>query len=173
MTKIRATDIIENADTEAIKAHLPTPPEPVETVDENAVDENAAEFPEGSDVDVEHDWVRPRPLEVLGKNPGSSYRWIRTNRLDQALMEGWSPTDRKSVTQPNYPSGVPKPTGSKMKFKELILCEMPRARAEARNRFYQRKTEAQTKAIERNLQKDAGGDTTIYGKIEEKEIRRK
>lgn len=86
-----------------------------------------------AEVQVTRDWTRPQPLNVEGKDPSKAYRWVDKDKIEQRKYEGWNPVDNDKVRYKN-PDG--EQGTSKTQYRELVLCEMPKEKAESRNQFY-------------------------------------
>ena len=95
------------------------------------------------DVRITRDWTRPDPLAVENRNPGKAYRWVDKGKIEQRRYEGWTPVRDEEVIHRN-PDGVS--DGPTKQYRELILCEMPGKKAEARNRFFLEKAKRAAEA---------------------------
>jgi hypothetical protein len=112
--------------------------------------------------------MRPKqwaPAELLpepDKQPGYSYRWIRTSTLNNAdprnlsakLREGWEPV--KVEEQPRFQLLI----DPNSRFKDnieiggLLLCKTPSEFVDQRNQYYQDQTQAQTQAVENSFMRE-------------------
>jgi len=101
--------------------------------------ENGKGFdPRDIDVQVGRTWQVPNPLRVDGRDPESSYRWVRDKNLEQKKYEGWTPVERgKGPERYASPDGVQ--NDGLYHYREMILCKMPRDMAESRNQHYREK----------------------------------
>lgn len=95
------------------------------------------------EVQIIRDWTRPDPLAVENRDPAKSYRWVDKSRLEQKKYDGWMPVRDEEVIHRN-PDGDP--DSSTKQYRELILCEMPREKANARNRFFLEKAKRAAEA---------------------------
>jgi hypothetical protein len=107
-------------------------------------------------------WAPPALLSAPPPRPGYVQRWVRAQRrkdddvtnLRRKTLSGWVPRDVSTI-----PEGFRPPTASHGEFGQIvqvegmILCEMPVARYQRRQEYYQRKLEGQTQAIEQVLEK--------------------
>ena len=112
--------------------------------------------------------MRPKqwaPAELLpepDKQPGYSYRWIRTSTLSTAdprnlsakLREGWEPV--KVEEQPRFQLLI----DPNSRFKDnieiggLLLCKTPSEFVDQRNQYYQNQTQAQTQAVDNSFMRE-------------------
>jgi hypothetical protein len=112
--------------------------------------------------------MRPKqwaPAELLpepDKQPGYSYRWIRTSTLNNAdprnlsakLREGWEPV--KVEEQPRFQLLI----DPNSRFKDnieiggLLLCKTPSEFVDQRNQYYQNQTQAQTQAVDNSFMRE-------------------
>lgn len=88
------------------------------------------------EISITREWNRPDPLAVENRKQDKAYRWVDKEKIEQRQYEGWSPVRDDEVIHRN-PDG--NSYGQNKEYRELILCEMPVERAEARNRFYREK----------------------------------
>lgn len=139
------------------------------------------------DVDVRATFERPKqwmPAELLpepDKQPGYSYRWVRTATLNNAdprnisgkLREGWEPV--RVEEQPKFQLLI----DPNSRFKDnieiggLLLCKTPTEFVHQRNAYFANQTQAQTEAVDNSFmrQSDArmplfreGKSSTTFGK---------
>jgi len=139
------------------------------------------------DVDVRATFERPKqwmPAELLpepDKQPGYSYRWVRTATLNNAdprnisgkLREGWEPV--RVEEQPKFQLLI----DPNSRFKDnieiggLLLCKTPTEFVDQRNAYFSNQTQAQTEAVDNSFmrQSDArmplfkeGKSSTSFGK---------
>jgi len=107
-------------------------------------------------------WAPAELLPEPDKQPGFTYRWIRTSTLNTAdprnisakMREGWEPV--KVSEQPKFQLLV----DPNSRFKDsieiggLLLCKTPSEFVEQRNEYYQRQTDAQTVAVDNHLMRE-------------------
>ena len=107
-------------------------------------------------------WAPAELLPEPDKQPGYTYRWIRTSTLNTAdprnisakMREGWEPV--KVSEQPKFQLLV----DPNSRFKDsieiggLLLCKTPSEFVEQRNEYYQRQTDAQTVAVDNHLMRE-------------------
>lgn len=107
-------------------------------------------------------WAPAELLPEPDKQPGYTYRWIRTSTLNTAdprnisakLREGWEPV--KVSEQPKFQLLI----DPNSRFKDsieiggLLLCKTPSEFVDQRNEYYQRQTEAQTVAVDNHLMRE-------------------
>lgn len=104
---------------------------------------NRNEKSDSPNVEVTRDWTRPDPLRVEGKDESKAYRWVDKAKVEQRKYEGYKFTDSDSVRyeSPDGSSGDGAP-----QYRELVLMEMHKERAEARNEHYRHKASRATEA---------------------------
>jgi hypothetical protein len=107
-------------------------------------------------------WAPAELLPEPDKQPGFTYRWIRTSTLNTAdprnisakMREGWEPV--KVSEQPKFQLLI----DPNSRFKDsieiggLLLCKTPSEFVDQRNEYYQRQTEAQTVAVDNHLMRE-------------------
>lgn len=107
-------------------------------------------------------WAPAELLPEPDKQPGYTYRWIRTSTLNTAdprnisakMREGWEPV--KVSEQPKFQLLI----DPNSRFKDsieiggLLLCKTPSEFVQQRNEYYQRQTEAQTVAVDNHLMRE-------------------
>jgi hypothetical protein len=107
-------------------------------------------------------WAPAELLPEPDKQPGYTYRWIRTSTLNTAdprnisakMREGWEPV--KVSEQPKFQLLI----DPNSRFKDsieiggLLLCKTPSEFVHQRNEYYQRQTDAQTVAVDNHLMRE-------------------
>lgn len=115
-------------------------------------------------------WSPPELLPEPDKQPGYSYRWIRTSMLNQAdprnlsakLREGWEPVSIDE--QPKFQLLV----DPNSRFKDnieiggLLLCKTPSEFVQQRNEYYAKQTQAQTEAVDNNLMRQSDARMPLF-----------
>lgn len=108
-------------------------------------------------------WSEPSKLPDPIPQDGYVYRWVRTSTLGELdptnvstrFREGWEPVPKGEVEYlgliPDHRSRFP----NNLEVGGLLLCKMPRERAEARQRHYQRLAANQVAASDHNFMKQA------------------
>lgn len=96
------------------------------------------------------------PLRVSGKElePGKHFRWVSTAnkvQFERQKAKGFRPVD--STKSKVNVEGVDKQVDSTIRVGDLILCEMPRERKEALDRFQQERQKGLYKASETQFRK--------------------
>ena len=132
-------------------------------------DVHVADFPEENveDISISQDWQRPRPLNIVLKDPNLVPHWIRTDRLDNARQQGWIVTPRNMVKfQGQNPVNVASQDNAMVKYGNLILHHMTKARAEALRRYNLKRADKQAGMVEQGLRDAVGKEAGVYGKIE-------
>lgn len=120
--------------------------------DKSETTQEVSAVQETPSIAVKKEWQRPDPLRVDGKDPSKAYRFVDKNKLEQRKYEGWKPVEAGTVGYANPDS---EDNSGKVQYRELILCEMPKEKAEERNEFYRNKTQAATLAARENFRKKA------------------
>lgn len=107
-------------------------------------------------------WAPASALPEIKKEPGWSYRWIRTSMMGQAdatnvsskMREGWEPVSLSA--HPELKLFV----DSNTRFKDsvevggLLLCKIPEEFVEQRSAYYNKQTQAQTEAVDNSFMKE-------------------
>ena len=115
-------------------------------------------------------WKPASLLTVTNKDANFTYRWIRKENLEKALLEGWALVRTVSSSK----EGGPKPTlvdgsslDSTIQKRNLILVRMPKTMAQDRNDFYAKKSRDLVDATQQDFNKDAkDAGANVYGKVE-------
>tara|TARA_R110000803_G_scaffold91406_4_gene158788 strand:+ start:214 stop:693 length:480 start_codon:yes stop_codon:yes gene_type:complete len=113
-------------------------------------------------------WIPPAVLDAPPVREGFRQRWVATSILGEPvphhtvrrLREGWTPRPKDTV-----PDSFPVPTIAHGEYEGFIgvegmlLCELPEARARARERYFKGKTNDLSKSIDTGLNRaeQAGG----------------
>lgn len=107
-------------------------------------------------------WAPAELLPEPDKQPGFSYRWIRTATLNNAdprnlsakLREGWEPV--KVTEQPSLQLLIDPASRFKdnIEIGGLLLCKTPTEFVEQRNNHYRKQTEAQTTAVDNSFMRE-------------------
>ena len=132
--------------------------------------------PVSSNLGREASWKPAQMLTVKNKHPEYRYRWRDKDRqnIQKAEAEGWihvnpitglpgdheNPGDQESMT-------------STTEYRELTLMALPEETAQARDEYFQERTDSQTRGLKRQFQRDLaeqaekqGADVPeTYGKI--------
>lgn len=114
---------------------------------------------------IEDEWV---PASLLDEIEGLDrenfvYKWARKDpqRIRTLQQEGWSYVNEadgdhifhRRPRASELEDG--KPLTSETEMRELVMMKLPAARAEARRRYFQRKTDRQTEQVTREAQQAA------------------
>ena len=130
--------------------------------------ETTHETREEDDSRYDEVWQPPALLDAPPPRVGFVQRWVATSILGSEVphhtmrrfREGWTARPADSV-----PANFPVPTlthgayAGSIGVEGMILCELPEARAQARDRYFKRKTGELDEFVESSLQKAerAGG----------------
>ncbi len=101
----------------------------------------------------------PSALPDPTPEPGYVYRWIATHVLGEAqnvnvsnkMREGWEPV--KAVDHPELMLEGNAKTGN-VEIGGLMLCKMPRERAQARDEYYAAQNRAQMESVDNNFMRN-------------------
>jgi hypothetical protein len=115
-------------------------------------------------------WMPPELLPEPDKEPGYTYRWIRSSTLGTAdprnlsskFREGWEPV--RIEEQPKFTLLI----DPNSRFKDnieiggLLLCKTPTEFVEQRNAYINRQTSLQTEAVDNNLMRQSDSRMPIF-----------
>ena len=115
-------------------------------------------------------WMPAELLPEPDKQPGFSYRWIRTSlngqadprNLSQKIREGWEPV--KVEEQPKFKLLID-PTS---RFKDnieiggLLLCKTPTELVQQRNAYFQQQTDAQANAVDNSFMRQSDARMPLF-----------
>ena len=130
----------------------------------------------GRETDTREFSERPKqwmPAELLpepDKEPGYTYRWIRSSTLGNAdprnlsskFREGWEPV--RIEEQPKFTLLI----DPNSRFKDnieiggLLLCKTPNEFVDQRNAYINKQTAAQTEAVDNNLMRQSDSRMPIF-----------
>jgi hypothetical protein len=125
------------------------------------------------------EWVPASTLDQIDglDRENFVYRWVdkRPQRVKKFLAEGWSFVNelegdrvlhRRAATGALDAGG---PLTSEVDFREVVMMKLPVSRAEARRRYYQRKTDSAMQQIGTDAKQQAqalGGDIAVDAKVQ-------
>jgi len=115
-------------------------------------------------------WMPPELLPEPDKEPGYTYRWIRSSTLGTAdprnlsskFREGWEPV--RIEEQPKFTLLI----DPNSRFKDnieiggLLLCKTPNEFVEQRNAYINRQTSLQTEAVDNTLMRQSDSRMPIF-----------
>lgn len=115
-------------------------------------------------------WLPPELLPEPDKEPGYTYRWVRSSTLGTAdprnlsskFREGWEPV--RIEEQPKFALLI----DPNSRFKDnieiggLLLCKTPDEFVEQRNAYVNRQTAQQTEAVDNNLMRQSDSRMPIF-----------
>jgi len=115
-------------------------------------------------------WLPPELLPEPDKEPGYTYRWIRSSTLGTAdprnlsskFREGWEPV--RIEEQPKFALLI----DPNSRFKDnieiggLLLCKTPNEFVEQRNAYVNKQTAQQTEAVDNNLMRQSDSRMPIF-----------
>lgn len=115
-------------------------------------------------------WRPASLLHVINKDPNFVYRWVREDNMEKAMLEGREPvrsTNKNGESAPFITLSDGTRIDGVVRKRRLILCKMPREMAEARDNYYQERTnmllESTTAEYESRV---AGEGSKPYGQIQ-------
>lgn len=120
-------------------------------------------------------WVNPVSLPYIKPRPGMVQRYIRMAVRGEAdpvnaarkFREGWVPRPASSV-----PKNIPVPRIDSGKYaggigvEGMVLCEMPKARNDARNKYFASKNLSQSESIDARLVEETKHNTPGFGQAQ-------
>jgi len=89
---------------------------------------------------------RPDPLAAGKRDPAFSYRWVRKTKVDLRVSQGWEIVHVEAVGG----------RGTTVEFNELILCRMPKAKADLRTKLKQTLVQENLRSVKGKLEDAAG-----------------
>lgn len=115
-------------------------------------------------------WMPPELLPEPDKEPGYTYRWIRSSTLGTAdprnlsskFREGWEPV--RIEEQPKFALLI----DPNSRFKDnieiggLLLCKTPNEFVDQRNAYINKQTALQTEAVDNNLMRQSDSRMPIF-----------
>lgn len=115
-------------------------------------------------------WLPPELLPEPDKEPGYTYRWIRSSTLGTAdprnlsskFREGWEPV--RIEEQPKFTLLI----DPNSRFKDnieiggLLLCKTPNEFVEQRNAYVNKQTAQQVEAVDNNLMRQSDSRMPIF-----------
>lgn len=115
-------------------------------------------------------WLPPELLPEPDKEPGYTYRWVRSSTLGTAdprnlsskFREGWEPV--RIEEQPKFALLI----DPNSRFKDnieiggLLLCKTPDEFVEQRNAYVNKQTAQQTEAVDNNLMRQSDSRMPIF-----------
>ena len=121
-------------------------------------------------VERQKQWLPPELLPEPDKEPGYTYRWIRSSTLGTAdprnlsskFREGWEPV--RIEEQPKFALLI----DPNSRFKDnieiggLLLCKTPNEFVEQRNAYVNKQTAQQTEAVDNNLMRQSDSRMPIF-----------
>lgn len=107
------------------------------------------------------------------KIPGFRTRWTNKDpiNMQRKEAEGWTVVNAENGlhSEHEHPEDIAsgKPVTSVTEYRELVLMALPEDVAEARDEYFQKRTDAQSAGLVSNLKKDMAqsGEAKVHGKI--------
>ena len=122
-------------------------------------------------------WTPASRLTVTGKRPGYVQRWVDEEpaNFQRKRADGWTPVNGTlgSSVKHEHPdlTGDGKPLDSTIKYRNMVLCELPEEDYLAHREYYAEQTRAQTAGLKRKAEQEnaanakGGAAAHLYGKI--------
>ncbi len=115
-------------------------------------------------------WAPAELLPEPDKQPGYSYRWVRTSTLNDAdprnlsskLREGWEPVSIEEQPQLRMIIDPNSRFKDNIEIGGLLLCKTPTEFIQQRNDYVQGQTQAQTQAVDNNLMRESDPRMPIF-----------
>ena len=103
-------------------------------------------------------YVPPSNLPDPTPEPGWVYRWVATHVMSEAVpqnvsrqfREGWEPV--KATDHPELQLAAS--TNGNVEIGGLMLCKMPKERAEARDEYYNRQAQNQMDSVDNHFMRN-------------------
>ena len=102
-------------------------------------------------------WRPASHLNVTGKDPNFTYRWIRKDNLDKSLAEGWEVVTSGKVQNSEKTAIDGSNIDSTIVKRNLILCRMPIEVKKSRDEYYRRLTDSSMQSEKELLDSSLGG----------------
>lgn len=120
-------------------------------------------------------WSPAQKLAITDQDPGFRYRWCEKDQanLDKKLAEGWAFVDptkglKADHLRPEHVSDGKPQQGAK-EYRELVLMALPEEVAQARDRYFQDRTDQQTLGLNAELRRDLKDAARKHG-VESAEV---
>jgi hypothetical protein len=115
-------------------------------------------------------WAPAELLPEPDKQPGYSYRWVRTSTLNDAdprnlsskLREGWEPVAIEEQPQLRMIIDPNSRFKDNIEIGGLLLCKTPTEFIQQRNDYVQGQTNAQAQAVDNNLMRESDPRMPIF-----------
>lgn len=117
-------------------------------------------------------WKPAAMLDVPEKVPGFRLRWCDKDALNlqRKKAEGWIMANEINGIHAEHDH--PEKTGdghsmtSVTEYRDLVLMALPEDLGKARDKYFNEKTEQQTRGLKRDLEEEmSGGSAEVHGKI--------
>ena len=115
-------------------------------------------------------WAPAELLPEPDKQPGYSYRWVRTSTLNDAdprnlsskLREGWEPVSIEEQPQLRMIIDPNSRFKDNIEVGGLLLCKTPTEFIGQRNDYINNQTQAQAQAVDNNLMRESDPRMPIF-----------
>jgi len=109
-----------------------------------------------------NNWTPPSVLPDVKERDGWIHHWVRTSLVGKAdntnvssrFREGWEAAPRSEYSELHVLLDRDSRFPDNIEIGGLLLCRAPKEIMEARNEYYQKKTEDNMIAVDNNLMKD-------------------
>lgn len=108
-------------------------------------------------------------------DPKFSYRWVATHIMgaldpvnaSKRFRDGWEPCKAKDHPELHIPGNK----DGNVELGGLMLCRMPKDRAQARTRYYQQQNEAQMTSVDNNFMRNNDARMPLFSERKSEESR--
>ena len=115
-------------------------------------------------------WAPAELLPEPDKQPGYTYRWIRTSTLGTAdprnlsakMREGWEPVRVEEQPQLQLLIDPNSRYKDNIEIGGLLLCKTPEEFVQQRNAHYAKQSEAQTEAVDNNFMRQSDARMPLF-----------
>jgi len=127
------------------------------------------------ETEKQYQYVPASTLPDPVHDPKFAYRWVATHVMgtldpmnaSKRFRDGWEPV--KAVDHPELHLSANK--DGNVEIGGLMLCRMPRERAQARDRYYQEQNEAQMQSVDNNFMRNSDARMPLFADRQSSETR--
>jgi hypothetical protein len=130
---------------------------------------------ESRDLEQRNEYQPSSALPDPKQDPHFVYRWVATHVMglldpmnaSKRFRDGWEPV--KAVDHPEL--HTPGNKDGNVEIGGLMLCRMPRERANSRNRYYQQQSDAQMVSVDNNFMRNSDARMPLFAERKSDETR--